>query len=267
MAGLITLLVVPVLWVHPSTTSAMAAVAAASAATGALAVGMLRLRAAGAAPAHPTRFAREVSVTSLSLRAVLVLASIDLLMARHRLPPVDSDLYALGSVGARAVFWLLQFAGVAAYAELASHGSAARRRSTLLSGLGVVLVLGAVGTAVAAVLPEQVVTTLLRPEYAGLVRFLPLFAALGTALAAVQYLVMAGIARGRGRGGVVIAAAVVAEAAMLLLLPDPGVGAFVTVAVMITAVTAVVLLVSDLRLVEADRTPQGVGLPGHGGGL
>jgi hypothetical protein len=54
---------------------------------------------------------------------------------------------------------------------------------------------------------------------------------------------------------------------VLLLIPDPSVGAFVGIALTIAALTAVGLLVADLRLVEDDRTPQGVGLPGHGGGL
>jgi hypothetical protein len=247
----------------------MAGVALASLATGALAVRMLQpgeRRAAGTVQVRDG-FGRDVLLTSLALLAVLALASTDLLLARHRLPAATSDLYALGSLGARAVFWLLQFAGVAAYAELASHGPAARRRTTLLSGLGLVLALGLVGTAVAARMPARLVTTMLRPEYAAALPQLPIFAALGTALAAAQYLLMAGVARNRRGGGIVLATVALTEAVVLALVPAPTVGRIAVIALSLTTCAAIGLLVAALRAVEVEHPDQGAALPGHAGGL
>jgi len=259
------LFVIPVLWLHPTTTAAMGGVAAGSFAAGGLGTWLLLRTRAASQPAP--RFGRDVLTTSLALLSVLALASTDLLLARHRLPAAASDLYALGSLGARAVFWLLQFAGVAAYAELASHASAAHRRRTLLSGFGVVVGLGLVGTGIAFVLPEQSVTTMLRPEYAPVVPLLPLFAALGTALAAAQYLVMAGVARGRERDGALLVGAAIVEALVLLFLPNPTVGRMVSIAAGITALAACGLLVTTLRQVDDAAPLQDVELPGQGGGL
>ena len=259
------LFVIPALWLHPTTTFAMGGVALGSAATGVAASTMLR-RGDAAAPEVGQGLGREVLLTSLALLAVLALTSTDLLLARHRLPAADSDLYALGSLGARAVFWLLQFAGVAAYAELASHTSAARRQTTLMTGLGVVLMLGAVGTAIVAWLPEQVVTAMSRPEYAAAVPVLPLFAALGTLLAAAQYLLMAGVARGRQRGGAILATAAVTEAVVLWLVPTPTVARIALIATALTALATLGLLTAALRLVEIDHADQDAGLPGQGGG-
>ena len=252
--------VVAALWALPTTTSAMAGLAVGSLATGALGWWILHRHGTGVTQVAPSRFGRDVLFTSLALLSVLVLASTDLLVARHRLSAADSDLYALGSLAARAVFWLLQFAAVAAYADLASRAPAARRRATLLSGFALILVLGALGAAVAAVLPARVVTTMIGPQYAAVVALLPLFAVLGSALAAAQYLLMAGVARGRWRGGAVLAVAAAVEAAALLLMSGPTVARLAAMATLVTSLAVVVLLVSDLRLLTA-RTAAVAGPP------
>jgi hypothetical protein len=245
------------LLVHPTTTVAMAGVAVGSFVTALLAWWVVRRPDTRRGVVLPRRrLWPEVGRTALALLAVLALANVDLLMARHRLPALSSDQYALGSLAARAVFWLLQFAAVAAYADLSSRRSWQHRRATLLAGLGVVVGLGLLGTAIAAAIPPTVIADSVGASYTSVTALLPLFAALGTALAATQYLLMAGVARGRSAAGGFIAAAAVLEAAALSALHQPTVSSIAVVAATVATVTAAVLLVLDLvRLSTRSHEP------------
>ncbi len=256
-AALRLLFVAAGLVLHPTTTVAMAGVALGALATALLAWRVVAAPAAAADPSLPERrLWLEVGRTALALLTVLALANVDLLMARHRLPPLASDRYALGSLAARAVFWLLQFAAVAAYADLSSRRAPRSRRTTLLAGLGVVVVLGAIGIALSAVVPTVVIATSVGASYAPVTAVLPLFTALGTALAATQYLLMGSVARGRSATGAVVAVGVFVEASALVLLRQPTVSAIAVVAAVVATLTAVLLLVLDLARLSGSGAPE-----------
>ena len=175
------------------------------------------IRAGTAAVAGATRVAagwwREVGTATAGLLGLFLLANVDVLLARHYLDRAAAGRYALGAVVAKIAFWAPQFVVTVIFPRLV--GAADPRR--LVAGSAVVIAgFGALlggGLAVADRLGLAV--PVLGGGYADLGPLLPLFAALGTALALVQLLLFEGIAARDRRMGRAVVAALVAEVALV----------------------------------------------------
>jgi O-antigen/teichoic acid export membrane protein len=156
---------------------------------------------------------REVGTATTGLLGLFLLANVDVLLARHYLDRAAAGRYALGAVVAKIAFWAPQFVVTVIFPRLV--GAADPRR--LVAGSAVVIAgFGALlggGLAVADRLGLAV--PVLGGGYAGLGPLLPLFAALGTALALVQLLLFEGIAARDRRIGRTVVVALVAEVALV----------------------------------------------------
>jgi O-antigen/teichoic acid export membrane protein len=156
---------------------------------------------------------REVGTATTGLLGLFLLANVDVLLARHYLDRAAAGRYALGAVVAKIAFWAPQFVVTVIFPRLV--GAADPRRllagsAWLIVGFGGLLASG-------LVLADQLglIVPLLGAGYAGLGPLLPLFAALGTALALVQLLLFEGIATRDRRMGRAVAVALVAEVALV----------------------------------------------------
>jgi O-antigen/teichoic acid export membrane protein len=191
---------------------AMAGVAA-----GGVLAALAGLRLAGPVRAGATRAVagwwQEVGTATAGLLGLFLLANVDVLLARHYLDRAAAGRYALGAVVAKIAFWAPQFVVTVIFPRLV--GAADPRR--LVAGSAVVIAgFGALlggGLAVADRLGLAV--PVLGGGYAGLGPLLPLFAALGTALALVQLLLFEGIAARDRRMGRTVVVALVAEVALV----------------------------------------------------
>jgi O-antigen/teichoic acid export membrane protein len=156
---------------------------------------------------------REVGVATAGLLGLFLLANVDVLLARHYLDRAAAGRYALGAVVAKIAFWAPQFVVTVIFPRLV--GAADPRR--LLAGSAVVIAGfgGLLAAATAAADRLGLAVPVLGAGYAGLGPLLPLFAALGTALALVQLLLFEGIATRDRRLGRAVVAALVAEVALV----------------------------------------------------
>ncbi len=139
---------------------------------------------------------RDVLASAAGTAGLLMLANIDVLLARAVLPPQESGLYAAGSVFAKAAYWGPQFVSTLLYSRMAVQASRAR---AVWAATAVTAALGLVVVAAGAIGGGRLVALLLGDAYAGLGRGAAVFAALGAALAVVQVLVYAAIAVGDRR--------------------------------------------------------------------
>jgi O-antigen/teichoic acid export membrane protein len=156
---------------------------------------------------------REVATATAGLLGLFLLANVDVLLARHYLDRSAAGRYALGAVVAKIAFWAPQFVVTVIFPRLV--GAADPRRlvagsAVVIAGFGVLL---GGGLAIADRLGLAV--PVLGGGYAGLGPLLPLFAALGTALALVQLLLFEGIAARDRRIGRAVVIALVAEVALV----------------------------------------------------
>jgi O-antigen/teichoic acid export membrane protein len=158
---------------------------------------------------------REMGAAALAFLGLLLLTNVDLLLARHYLAPRASGLYAAGAVIAKIAYWAPQFVATIVFPRLAT-ASVARRRllaraAAVVAGLGVALLI-----AVAAA-PGLAVALPFGNGYRGVGPDLPLFAALGTALALAQLLLFSGIAAGDRTVHRLLGATVAVEVALIAL--------------------------------------------------
>ena len=156
---------------------------------------------------------REVGTATTGLLGLFLLANVDVLLARHYLDRAAAGRYALGAVVAKIAFWAPQFVVTVVFPRLV--GATDPRR--LLAGSA--LLITGFGALLAGVLTLAdrvgLIVPLLGGGYAGLGPLLPLFAALGTALALVQLLLFEGIATRDRRVGRAVAVALVVEVALV----------------------------------------------------
>nr|WP_225725934.1 MULTISPECIES: polysaccharide biosynthesis protein [unclassified Nocardia] len=125
--------------------------------------------------------------------ALMALSSADLIVVRMVLDEADASRYALGAIAAKIAFWLPQAVGVVLYPRMAQPAHSARAvRDALavLSGIGIVAVLGA---AVAAPLAPLFAGR----DYAPIEGLLWLFASQGALLAVLQGALLSAIAGDR----------------------------------------------------------------------
>jgi O-antigen/teichoic acid export membrane protein len=165
----------------------------------------------------------ETGAAALAFLGLLLLTNVDLLLARHYLAPRASGLYAAGSVIAKIAYWAPQFVATIVFPRLATGGAA--RRRLLARAAAVVAGLGAALLLVVAAAPGLAVALPFGDGYRGVGPDLPLFAALGTALALAQLLLFSGIAAGDRRVHRLLGATVAVEVALIVLGPHGSVTA------------------------------------------
>jgi O-antigen/teichoic acid export membrane protein len=173
-------------------------------------------------PHHPTgttRSARpELITATLSMGALLLLASLDLLLARHVLPATPAGRYAAGNVVAKAAFWLPQAVPLTALPRLSRHD---HRAKALRDAAILTAAIAAVSITVTAVAGVFLVKLTFGAGYGAIGGVAWLFALQGSALAGVQLLVFHDIAaRRRGVVPLVLLAAAVETVIVLVAQPN-----------------------------------------------
>jgi O-antigen/teichoic acid export membrane protein len=188
----------------------------------------------------------EVAAAGAGVLGLLLLANVDVLLARHFLPAEASGLYAAGSVLAKIAYWAPQFVVTLVFPRLVV---AADRRRLLWRSAAVVAAVGAPLVAGAALAPQLATRLSFGEAYLDVGPTLPLFAVLGTGHALVQLILFTGMAsadRGTYR---LLLAAVAAEAALVALFLHDSVAEIVGAALAVVAA----LLVAGFAL--ATRRP------------
>ncbi len=160
-------------------------------------VGWWSLRHPRAAGEHSTDHStralwHETFHNSNTLLAFFALSNVDILVARNVLDAHDAGLYAGGLILVKAVLFLPQFVVVLAFPSMADATAA---RATLFKSLLVVVLLGAVTSAGAAILSGLAVIFVGGGEYSAIQDELWLFALLGTVLSMLQLLIYSVLAR------------------------------------------------------------------------
>src|SRR6266542_2853704 len=191
---------------------------------------------------------REVGAAALAFLGLLLLTNVDLLLARHYLAAEPSGLYAAGAVVAKIAYWAPQFVATIVFPRLATE--AAARRRLLARAAAVITALGVALMVVVAAAPELAVTLPFGAAYRDVGPDLPLFAALGTALALVQLLLFSGIAAGDRKVHRLLGATVVIEVAVIALGPHHSVTGIVG-----AALAAVTALLGACWVLERRRQP------------
>lgn len=252
LAGMALLRVTPAVVVLAEGAGPTAALVAGAAGTLVAALGVRRL--AGGAPTADgpptgTRWRALVGVLRASQvqLVLIVLTSVDLLMARALLGDNDSGLYALGAVAAKAAFWLPQAVGVVLYPQLADpvqRGRALRTAVAVLAGVGAVVVAG-------AALAAPLVPVLVGSAYSGVTGVLWLFALQGAALTVLQSALLSAVARDRTRVAAMAWVGLVVEVGLLTLVH----GSVTQVVAMAAAVAVVLAALTTVRELGRSTVP------------
>src|SRR6266542_2561207 len=161
---------------------------------------------------------------------------------------VDGALAAAGAVVAKIAYWAPQFVATIVFPRLATE--AAARRRLLARAAAAITALGVALMVVVAAAPELAVTLPFGAAYRDVGPDLPLFAALGTALALVQLLLFSGIAAGDRKVHRLLGATVVIEVAVIALGPHHSVTGIVG-----AALAAVTALLGACWVLERRRQP------------
>jgi O-antigen/teichoic acid export membrane protein len=212
----------------------------------------------GSAPTAPVggtpaagALGREATAAVTGLLGLFLLTNLDVPLARHYLPAEASGLYALGAVVAKIAFWGPQFVTTLVFARLVTGGD---RRRLLAGSAALIVASGALLAAgLAALAALGVALPLLGRDYAAIGPALPLFAALGCALALVQLLLYEEIAASARRMGRVLAAAALAQAALISVAFHDSVGEIVGTALAVAlALVAAGVVLAGRRPLPAD---------------
>lgn len=136
---------------------------------------------------------RTLYRSNSAIGVLMALTTVDVVLARYLLAPVESGEYALISTLGRSPIWVTQFLALALIPTLATSGSP----RSVLRASGLVLGVCGIGTAVAAMAPGFWIDMLGGSAYQAAQDLLLPYLALGTLLALAQVLVIAEMAQGR----------------------------------------------------------------------
>jgi O-antigen/teichoic acid export membrane protein len=206
----------------------------------------------------------EVGHAAHAYGAFLVLASMDVLLARHVLSADEAGLYGAGSVITRAALWLPQSIVLLVFARMthrADHHRVVRRAGGVVVACGVAAVLG-------VAMASDLVVAVLGGKYLELTSFGWLYALVGAFLAIVQFGVLAGLAVRRAGRIVALWLAMAAEIVAVLLVGPSATPLRVvaTVATVVGVSAAVTFGLAALGRERHGSADQPVSLAGHGPG-
>lgn len=159
--------------------------------------------------------ARAGLVGSMPTAGLLVLSSLDLILARHHLSRDGSGVYTMGALFEKVAFWGPQFIATMYYPRMARP---AERAAAVRAAVGMTAAVGVLGVLVAAVAGDLLTSFVGGRAYVGeLGHQAWVFTALGVALALVQVLVYADLADHRhGVGALVWVAVAITVGAVAL---------------------------------------------------
>lgn len=183
--------------------------------------------------------------------ALMALQSADLIVVRIVLDDVDASRYALGTIATKIAFWLPQAVGVVLYPRMAQptqSAGAIRAALAVLSGIGLVAVLG-------AALAAPLAPLLAGADYAPIQSLLWLFALHGALLAVLQGAVLSAIAVDRTSLALVTWLGLAVEVTLMLSLART-VPALITTAVSVAATTTLLVAVIVLRAATSATRPE-----------
>jgi O-antigen/teichoic acid export membrane protein len=191
----------------------------------------------------------ELVTATLSMGALLLLSSLDLLLARHLLAATPAGRYAAGNVVAKAAFWLPQAVPLTALPRLSrsDHRAEALRDAAILTAA-----IAALSIFVTAIAGGFLVRLTFGAGYGSIGGVAWLFALQGSALAGVQLLVFHDIAaRRRGVVPIVLAAAAVETVIVLAIHPhSPRV-----IIAIASAIAVVLVAISTLQHLRSTAGP------------
>lgn len=179
-----------------------------------VALALLRQPRAAARPAvRRDPLVRELGAASFGLLALVALANVDVLLARHHLPAREAGLYAVGAVLAKVAFWAPQAVAVLVFPRLTGDRAREVLNAALVcvAGFGLALVVGTL------LLARPVLQLVFGDAYVDLAPAAWAFTALGASLAVAHLLVVNGIAVRSSRLALLVAAAVVTEVLVITL--------------------------------------------------
>ncbi|MEU4339989.1 polysaccharide biosynthesis protein [Nocardia sp. NPDC023852] len=177
--------------------------------------------------------------------ALMTLSSADLIVVRIVLDDVDASRYALGTIAAKIAFWLPQAVGVVLYPRMAQpthSASAIRAALAVLSGIGIVAVLG-------AALAAPLAPLLAGKDYAPIQGLLWLFALHGALLAVLQGAMLSAIAVDRTALAVLTWVGLAVEVTLMVSFAR-SVSALITTAASVAATTTLLVAVIVLRTAD-----------------
>ncbi len=183
--------------------------------------------------------------------ALMALSSADLIVVRIVLEDVDASRYALGTIATKIAFWLPQAVGVVLYPRMAQptqSASAIRAALAVLSGIGLIAVLG-------AALAAPVAPLLAGEDYAPIQGLLWVFALHGALLAVLQGAVLSAIAVDRTSLALVTWLGLAVEVTLMLSLAR-SIPALIITAVSVAATTTVLVAVVVLRAADRSTRPE-----------
>jgi len=200
-----------------------------------------------------SRSTREVVHTTQAMLALVLLVNLDLVLARHTLPPPDAGEYALGAIITKIAYWLPQAVGVLVLPRFADP---ADRRRVLPFALAICAALDALVLGVALIFGPALLPFIGGQAYAGTTMPIWPFALTGSLLALVQILLFSRLAANDRRVTALMWAAVVVET----VLVTTWLHASATQVVTVTAATAGVLALTGalLELHTRRRAPSEV---------
>ncbi|WP_433625481.1 polysaccharide biosynthesis protein [Nocardia sp. CA-120079] len=213
------------------------------------------------------RFRREDAVSEPSVgvlpvlraaqvqAALMALSSADLIVARIVLDEADASRYALGAIAAKIAFWLPQAVGVVLYPRMAqpTHSARAIRDAlAVLSGIGIVAVLG-------AALAAPVAPLFAGQDYAPIQGLLWLFALQGAVLAVLQGALLSAIAVDRTALAALTWLGLAVEVVLMACFAR-SVPTLITTAVGVAATTTTLVAVIVLRTADdSGKSPSASG--------
>jgi O-antigen/teichoic acid export membrane protein len=198
---------------------------------------------------------REAVLNSQLLLAFFALSSFDIVVARNVLDARDAGLYAGGLILTKAVLFLPQFVVVVAFPSMSA---VEERRRALVGSLAVVAVLGAIGTAAAALLPSLTLIFVGGSQFDRISDHLWIFAILGTVLSMLQLLVYSVLARQGQRSVLLVWLAFVAMVAVGLTTSS--LRGLLSVVLVTDAVLLAALLTISLYVIKPAREPEPAGV-------
>lgn len=191
------------------------------------------------------RHATEVLHAAQAMFALVLLVNVDLVLARHHLPPDEAGGYAIGAVITKIAYWLPQAVGVVVLPRMAhaeDRGRAVPIALAVCAGLDAVVVAGCV------LLESTVVGLVGGAGYASIDLAVWPFALAGSFLALAQILLFSRIASADRRSTALVWAAVALEIILVTGWLHGSTGQVVTAAVVSTcALTTIGGLIEYLR--------------------
>ncbi|GAA1605212.1 polysaccharide biosynthesis protein [Nocardia ninae] len=179
--------------------------------------------------------------------ALMALSSTDLIVVRMVLDEADASRYALGTIAAKIAFWLPQAVGVVLYPRMAqpTHSAQAIRSAlAVLSGIGIVAVLG-------AALAAPLAPLLAGQDYAPIQGLLWLFALHGAILAVLQGAMLSAIAVDRTALAALTWLGLAVEVALMVSFAR-SIPTLITTVASVAAATTLVVAVIVLRTADRD---------------